>query len=116
MRFSLLTRDVRLIGTYYLRVPDEHPGYALLKPLHLTTGQLGQIMSHINRDLFYYPATSNFFRKNTRIRNRCRMLPAAIPLENDSPCIFILNSIFAHSYVSSMPIESAQFLHSSGIV
>jgi len=41
MRFSLLTRDVRLIGTYYLRVPDEHPGYALLKPSHLTSGQLG---------------------------------------------------------------------------
>lgn len=33
MRFDLLTRDVRSIGTYYLRVSDEHPGYALLKSL-----------------------------------------------------------------------------------
>jgi len=32
MRFDLLMRDVRLIDTYYLRVLDEHPGYALLKP------------------------------------------------------------------------------------
>lgn len=56
MKFDLLTRDVRLtISTFTTRVPDEHPGYALLKsPRIWQLDSRGRIASRVNRDLPHY--------------------------------------------------------------